>query len=267
VRAPLAVAVVLAAVAVVLGAGCNADGARHKAAGNVLFKRGDLEGAAREYHAALALDARDANAHTLLGNVEFERDRLEAADTEYRAALALDAHARAALQGLATVALRRGRPAEAATAWRTLLESEPRDPETHVALGKLAWAEGDLDGAERHLREALTWAQNDSAALYLLGLVLAKHHEQEQANAVFDRLERLAPDKAYAPYGRAVAAAVGGRDDEALKWLGVALGRGIDDVAGVERDASFARLRDDPRFTSLIAATRTRAPPRKGPGP
>ena len=28
--------------------GCSAEGAKHKAAGNVLFKQGDLDGAARE---------------------------------------------------------------------------------------------------------------------------------------------------------------------------------------------------------------------------
>ncbi len=257
------------AVIALLTCGCNADGAKHKAAGNVFFKQGDFASAEREYRTALARSAADANAQTLLGNALFEQERYDDAERAYRAALSLDEGARAARQGLATLALRRGRTDEARRQLEAMLERDPRDVEAHAALGKLLHAGGDLDGAERHLREALVHAQNDASALYTLGLVLAKKRDWEQANAIFDRLEQLTPGKAYTPYGRAVAAATSGRSDEALKWLGVALERGIDDLGQVESDASFAGLRSsDPRFATLIGAARTRAPPRKGsPGP
>src|SRR5262249_49005937 len=100
---------------------------------------------------------------------------------------------------------------------------------------------------------------------YTLGLVLAKKKDPEQANAIFDRLEQLAPGQAYAPYGRAVAAAMAGRDEEAEKLLALAFARGIDDPAQVEPAPSFGRLRSDPQFQQLV---HTRAPPQKGsPGP
>jgi tetratricopeptide (TPR) repeat protein len=248
----------------VCSAACSSDGAKHKAAGNVLFKQGDLDGAIAEYRAALSAAPGDANAHTLYANALFERGSLDEARREYQAALSVDPRARAALQGLSTVALREQKPAESRALLERMLANEPRDVEAHAALGKLLYAEGDLDGAERHLREALVYAQNDRSALYTLGLVLAKKRDQEQANAIFDRLDSLTPGKAYSPYGRAVAAATVGHDDEALKWLAVALDRGIDDLGQVEADQSFGALRASPRFAALVAAARTRAPPRKG---
>jgi tetratricopeptide (TPR) repeat protein len=246
---------------------CTAEEARHKAAGNVLFKQGDLDGAAREYRAAIAKNSKDANSHTLLGNVLFEQERYDDARREYDAAVALDRRARAALQGLVMIDLRQHHEDAARAALEKMLANEPRDSEAHAALGKVLYAKGDLDGAERHLRDALVYAQNDASALYTLGLVLAKRKDQDQANAIFDRLERVTPEKAYAPYGRAVAAAVAGKSDDALKWLEVALARGIEDLAQVESDESFAALKSTPKFGALVAAARARAPPKKGPGP
>jgi tetratricopeptide (TPR) repeat protein len=244
-------------------AGCSSEEAKHKAAGNVLFKHGDLDGAAREYRAALSANPNDANAHTLLGNLLFEKEQYPEAASEYQAALAIDPNARAALQGAATVALRQRRPADARAAYERMLANQPHDAEAHVALGKLAFADGDLDGAERHLRDALVTAQNDASALYTLGLVLAKKRDQAQANAIFDRLERVTPGKAYAPYGRAVAAAVQGQTDEALKQLALALDRGVEDLGQVERDESFAELRSTPQFRALLERAHARAPAQK----
>ena len=241
--------------------GCSSDGAKHKAAGNVLFKQGDLDGAIREYRAAVAAQPKDANAHTLLGNALFEKSSWDEARKEYQASLELDGKARAALQGLATLELRQNHPQEARALYEKMIAAEPRDGEAHTALGKILFATGDLDGAERHLRDALVYAQNDRSALYTLGLVLATKKEPEQANAIFDRLEQLAPDRAYAPYGRAVTAAMAGDNDKALQQLAIALQRGVDDPTEIERDPAFEKLRSDPRFQELV---RTRAPPKKG---
>ncbi len=251
----------------VAASACTVEEARHKAAGNVLFKQGDLDGAAREYRAALVKNPKDPNSHTLLGNVLFEKDQLDESRKEYDAALALDARARAAEQGLVMIDLRQHKEDEARAILEKMIAREPRDVEAHAALGKILYAKRELDGAERHLRDALVYAQNDASALYTLGLVLAQKRDQDQANAIFDRLERVTPDKAYAPYGRAVAAAVAGHGDEALKFLAVALDRGIEDLGQVENDESFAALKSSPKFVALLAAARTRAPPKKGAGP
>lgn len=247
---------------------CSPEEAKRKAAGNVLFRKGDLDGAVREYRAAIVANPKDANGQTLLANALFEQEKWDEARAAYEAALALDGKARAAQQGLAMLHLRQNRPKEARALLEKMVENQPRDSEAQTALGKILYADKDFPGAERHLREALVYAQNDPAALYTLGLVLAKKKEREQANAIFDRLDRVTPGKAYAPYGRAVAAAATGNADEAFKWLAAALDRGIEDPGQVESDESFAALRGMPKFGELIAAARARAPPKKGsPGP
>jgi Flp pilus assembly protein TadD len=240
---------------------CSPEEAKHKAAGNVLFKQGDLDGAVREYRAAVQANPKDANSRTLLGNALFEKEKYDEARTEYEQALALDPKARAAMQGLTTLELRANHADQARAQLDKMLALDPRDPEANVALGKILFVKGDLDGAESHLRNALVYAQNDPSALYTLGLVLAKKKELEQANAIFDRLEKATPGKPYAPYGRAVAAAQTGHTDDALKQLAVALGRGgSEDVAAVERDENLAPIRGTPKFGELIAAARARAP-------
>jgi tetratricopeptide (TPR) repeat protein len=246
---------------VIVMIGCSPEGAKHKAAGNVLFKQGDVDGAVREYRAALAAQPKDANAHTLLANALFEKSSFDEARKEYQASLELDGKARAALQGLAAIELRQNHLPQARALYERMIQAEPRDGEAHAALGKLLFASGDLEGAERHLRDSLVHAQNDRSALYTLGLVLATKKDSEQANAIFDRLEQLEPDRAYAPYGRAAAAAMAGDNDKALQQLGIALSRGVDDPTEIERDPAFEKLRSDPRFGELV---RTRAPPKKG---
>ena len=245
-------------VLVLLAAACSPPGAKHKAAGNVLFKKGDVDGALAEYQAAVSADRNDANAHTLVGNALFEKERYTEARAAWEQALALDGRARAAMQGLVMIALREHKEDEAKARLEQMLANQPRDAEALTALGKLLYAKGDLDGAEGHLRQALVFAQNDPSALYTLGLVLAKQKHEEQATAIFDRLEKVTPDKAYAPYGRAVTCALAGKTDRALAELAIAFGRGIDDPEQVERDDSLATLRTSPKFAELVAAARAR---------
>jgi len=248
------------------GAGCSPEEARRKAAGNVRFKQGDFEGAIVEYRAAIAKNPKDANAHTLLGNALFEKERYDQAKASYDAALALDPKARAALQGLAMLHLRQQHPAEAKVLFEKLVAINARDSEAQAALGKLLFADKDLDGAERHLRQALVYAQNDSASMYTLGLVLAKKKDPVQAGVVFDRLEAVTPGKPYAPYGRAVAAALSGTAgsvDQGLDQLQRALERGIADLDGVDRDDSLSALRASPRYAPMMAAARARQSPKK----
>lgn len=81
---------------------------------------------------------------------------------------------------------------------------------------------------------------------------------------MFDRLEAVTPGQAYAPYGRAIVAALDGKSDEALAWLGKALERNIEDLDGVATDPAFAPLKGDARFQALLDGARTRAGPKKG---
>jgi len=242
----------MTALALTFLVGCSPTEARHKAAGNVLFKKGDFDGALREYDAAIAANGKDANGYTLRGNVHFERERYAEAERDYRAALERMPEARAARQGIAQIALRTGRDDEARKQYEAMIAEVASDVEAHAALGKLLFRAGELEGAERHLRDALMYAQNDTATLYTLGLVLAKKRQLDPALEIFARLDATDPKRPYAPYGRAVAYARLDRRDDALAALREAFARGMTDVDAVKRDDAFERLRDDARFVAIV---------------
>jgi Flp pilus assembly protein TadD len=255
---------VSAAVSAALLGGCIREQAQHNAKGNVFFHQGDIDGAIREYRAAIAAAPTDPAGHTLLGNALFEKGDLDGALAAYRDALSHDPRAGEARRGIGTTLLRQGKTAEAEKSFTELCASSPGDYQAEEALGKLLLARGDLDGAEAHLREAVRWARNDPAALYPLGLTLARKKQQAQALEVFDQLEAVTPDQPFAPYGRAIVAAQEGRSDEALAWLAKALDRGVPRLDEIEADPGLAPLRGDPRLQSLVAEARRRGPPKKG---
>ena len=259
-QAALAAGIALGVGGMAGAGGCVRDEAKHKAAGNILFRNGDLTAATREFRAAVAGQPKDANAHTLLGNALFESGELDAAKQSYEEAVRLDPGARQARRGLATVALRKGDVTAARAALEALVKDAPADGETQGALGRLLLSQGDLPAAEEHLRDAVAVAQNDVASLYSLGLTLAQEHKREEALLVFDRLEKAAPGQPMASYGRAVTLAQAGQADGALDELSRALAGGLTDLHAVANDPALANLKADPRFGSLLARAQARPP-------
>ena len=81
----------------------------------------------------------------------------------------------------------------------------------------------------------------------------------EEAEAFLKELAPKFPDWADIDYNLAAAQARQGRLDEALENLTVAVDKGFAKLALMERDADFAALQGDDRFTGLLAATRANA--------
>src|SRR5687767_4967609 len=92
--------VLSSALALGLG-GCDAPEARHKAAGNLLFRDKKYAEAKASYEAAVKANPRDAGARILLGNTLFELGDVAGARREYEDALRLDPQASEAHRGLA----------------------------------------------------------------------------------------------------------------------------------------------------------------------
>src|SRR5262249_20052264 len=63
--------------------GCGKADRVHKAAGNMYLRRGDLDGALREFRQAAAAAPKDPAAHTLLGDVLYEKGALDESQKEY----------------------------------------------------------------------------------------------------------------------------------------------------------------------------------------
>ncbi|MGO9268917.1 MAG: tetratricopeptide repeat protein [Terriglobia bacterium] len=109
-------------------------------AGNALYEKGDLDGAAAEYREALRLNPNDDTAHNNLGVALHDKGDLGGAIAEYRMAIRL----------------------------------EPDDADSHYNLGFALDEKGDLDGAVAEYREALRLDPTGVTAHNDLGTVLEK---------------------------------------------------------------------------------------------
>ncbi len=75
--------------------------------------------------------------------------------------------------------------------WQEALRRDPGDSRTHIALGRLALRQGDLDKAEEHMRAAvkrtMSWNFNpyDGEALYYLGVILQAKDQVDEAYDTF----------------------------------------------------------------------------------
>jgi superkiller protein 3 len=253
-----AVLALLAVAQVVCGA-CGGTGAGHRAAGALRLKAGDVAGALGELRVAVQKAPDDAEAWELLGNALFEAQRYEEAERSYRSALDLDRRSPTARRSLAQLALRRGRRPEAERLLRELVAESPHDPELQLALGTLLSSRGDLGGAGAAFGQALVGAPRHRAALYNLGRTYLRVGDLASAQAAFERLERVAPDAPYAPYGMALVHARRHEAEPACAALFRAIGRALFDRRAAERDPELAPVRHLPCF-SLLLATREARP-------
>lgn len=267
--------------------GCAPEEAKHKAAGNVLFKRKDFVGAEREYRKAVAAKPRDAGAHVLLAEALFNQQRLGDARAEFEQALELKPKSPDAHKGLAEVLLGQAPVGDAAAVDAALphldavLAERPGDLVTLVYSAKLVAMKAArlsdataklaaFDDAVARLERARRVRAAELAVHYELAIMLAKRAaalraaqapadwqarasaDDSAATAALAELERRAPGSYVVPYGRAVTAMVAGKADEALAALGEALARPDAQAEVALTDSHFEGLRGDPRFQALV---------------
>ncbi len=116
----------------------------------------------------------------------FEAGRYGDAESMYRAvAGAGGAEAGAAFAGLARVLRETGRTADALAAARKAVEAGPADAQTAVLVGELQASVGDLEGAEKSLREAVAVFETSAAARTALGDLLRATGRRKEALACF----------------------------------------------------------------------------------
>ncbi len=131
----------------------------HYGLGQVRDRRGDGEGAARAYEAALAANAGFAPAHFALAGIR-------------------------AMQGDAAAAVGHMHAAVAA---------DPSVPENHNGLAAMRAATGDMAGAEASYRAALAIAPDHPGTLLGLGLLLVGQRRLDEAGALAARFRTRHP--------------------------------------------------------------------------
>jgi serine/threonine protein kinase/tetratricopeptide (TPR) repeat protein len=180
----------------------------HHNLGNILFDQKDLEGAVREYRAALKIDPNYAPAHHNLGRALYYKRDLEGAVREYRAALKIDPNYARAHHNLGVALEDKKDPEGAVREYRAALKIDPNYARAHHNLGRALFGKRDLAGAIREYRAALAIDPNYARAHHNLGNVLYAQKDLEGAVREYRAALKIDPKNASAHFnlGRALNA-------------------------------------------------------------
>jgi TolB-like protein/tetratricopeptide (TPR) repeat protein len=212
----------------------------------------DLQGAEREFLAALARNPNDARvwnwyALHLSGGGRFAEAREAVAR-----ARDLDPVSPRTLIQAANVEFQAGRYDEAIAALRTILELAPDDANAHLDLGRALAQRGEWDDALAELRRASDLSGGHPMALALIGHVQARAGRTAEARQTLGALLALEPGTYVAPYYKAVLYAGLGDADEAIRWLEVVRESRHVGALFIAVEPELASLRGDPRFLDLL---------------
>ena len=147
-------------------------------------QRGDLEGAERDYRAALSLAPEHPHAIHYLGVAAYQRGRADEALPMLQRAVALVPHEPEFHNNLGLVLAALDRNAEAAAAHREALAYRPDHAGAWNNLGLALHAQNDLAGAIEAFRHALAYASGFTQARWNLALALlhdGRFHEGWEA--------------------------------------------------------------------------------------
>ena len=168
-----------------------------KTLGLSLVKLGREDLAETFFEIAVGLAPRDAMAHYYLGLNAYTTKRFEAAARAFEKAVSLQpasVPARSFLgrahEALGSNDLAREHYLQANALNRA---QSPRSAEPPLLLGSMLFRQAELEGAERHLSEALKYDQESALAHYWMGLLLEQKEAIPEAVRELRRAAELAP--------------------------------------------------------------------------
>jgi protein O-GlcNAc transferase len=192
----------------------------HLRRGIDLASRGELEQAAEEHEAALAVDAGLVQAHVNLIRLYGQLGKPEKAEEHYRAAIALDPNLAEIHYNYGVLLAGAGREREAAEAFRRAIELKPAYSEAHNNYAYLLMTSGDLEGAAREYEAAIESRPDYRAAHFNLARILV--NQGRTLEAIKHLEQTLTPDDEEAPrclYALGAAHARAGHREEALRYM------------------------------------------------
>ncbi|HYJ87450.1 MAG TPA: tetratricopeptide repeat protein [Pyrinomonadaceae bacterium] len=219
---------------------------QHNERGMELFSKGKLDGAIKEYEAAIRLDPKLAAAHNNLGSAQFAAARFEESAAAFRQSSELDPESGQALFNLALAQIKLGRQKEANEALDSALRRYNSAGETHLKAGHLKEAEEAFRGMlqidpeygpallrlalvhidARRYEEAVQCVRRvaerepaNAIAHELLAEALYGQQKYEEAAVSAESALKLSPDFSVALYTAGLARASLGQRDTALAHL------------------------------------------------
>jgi tetratricopeptide (TPR) repeat protein len=190
-----------------------------------------------------------------LGKKLLEQGKVEAAISEFQKATTIDPKYGAAQLNLGYAYERANLSDEAMDAYRKSIELEPRNFYARNNLGVLYSKKGMYDQAIAELQDALKNEPGNAMALKNLETVKKNKAALQEREAVIARAEKEVEAKPSDPtpaYQLARVYATYGKKEEAIEWLGKAIGQGYKDIAYLKTDPAFAAMREERDFQLLL---------------
>ena len=168
--------------------------------------QGNRDAAVEALERVLAEDPAVIDAWVRLGDEQIRTDRTEAAIGSYRKALELKPDYAHAVINLANAYRRAGADEEAIVGYQEFLRLDPRNAMIHYELARMLVDRAELDGADRHMKEAATLSPDMGAAWVGQGAVALLRSDLGTAVRLFDEALAIQPDVRLAHYNLALLA-------------------------------------------------------------
>ena len=179
----------------------------HSNYGYVLYQKGDVQDAIRNYKEALEINLDYAQAHFNLGVVFLNRGELEDAIAEYKQALKIDPDYMEAHFDLGSALALNGNLEEAIAQYRKVLEIKPDYAEADYNLGRILLLNGNLDEAMACLDKTAAGGPDSPARWFNLGNGFLQEQDWDCAIVCYRQAIKIAPRlaDAYANLGVALS--------------------------------------------------------------
>ncbi|HZP24293.1 MAG TPA: tetratricopeptide repeat protein [Terriglobales bacterium] len=195
------------------------DPGPHVAAAQLLQQQKDLDGAAREYQAALQLDGRSQEALSGLASVDIAGKNYDEAEQVLRKIVAANPQDAPAHVQLARVLSAEGKNGEAAEQLKIAQQTDAGDPHAALELGTLQVKAGKDAEAEQNFRLAVQKLPNDPEPHFALGSLLMYEKKFPEAQQELLAALKLKPDMAEAYGNLAIVAASNKQYEMTLRAL------------------------------------------------
>ena len=155
--------------------------------GNALFVKGQLDGAAKAFRAALAQNPGSAKTHYVLARVLVEQRDTAGAEKELRAAVAADPRLADAWNALGIMLERSNRRPEALDAFSRALDASPDYPDALFNRAKLELLSGKPADARRDLNRLIEAHADYSAARFLEAHICVSEQNTDGAKTALNK--------------------------------------------------------------------------------
>jgi len=219
----------------------------------------DLQKAHNASARALELDPELADAHVAAGQSFSMEQRYSEATAEFDGAIELDPTLFDAYYYYARSCFKAGNLKKALSLFEKAHSVRPEDYQSAALIAAVLRQLGRSDEAHRaeHLaiesiNRHLELNVDEARAFNLGAIILARLGDVERAKQWNERAMSLAPDDDAILYNASCVFAVLGEEDQALAGLQRAIEAGLAGGDWVSHDPDWERLRDNPRFQTLV---------------